>query len=414
MTFTIRTLYLTLGALLTLLPGMSSGTPYRLIASSPHPEARPHPCGRARLARLAIRNAAALSTFPIAVWLQSPSNAARYKAAGINLYVALWQGPTEEQLAALKAAGMPVICEQNRTGLAHKDDKTILGWMHGDEPDNAQPVKDPATGKEGWGPCIPPAKIVEEYRQMRAADPTRPVMLNLGQGVANDQWIGRGSGAQLSDYETYVKGADIVSFDVYPVAGLGPDGENKLWYVPKGVDRLVHWTGGSKPIWTCIECTAIDGGKRASPAQVRAEVWMAIVHGARGIIYFVHQFKPKFDEHALLDDPEMLPAVTALNRQVQELAPVINSPDVKDVLEVVPSDQGPVDAVLKRQGGAAYVFAVGMRNMPIRAGFRLRGLGSHATAEVLGESRTVTLKDGYFEDSFTPYAVHLYRIRLRG
>src|ERR1044071_3172543 len=32
--------------------------------------------------------------FPIAVWLQSPSNAARYQAAGVNLYVGLWKGPT--------------------------------------------------------------------------------------------------------------------------------------------------------------------------------------------------------------------------------------------------------------------------------------------------------------------------------
>src|SRR5688572_27433227 len=64
--------------------------------------------------------------FPIAVWLQSPHNATAYKAAGINLYVGLWQGPTEAQLAALKAAEMPVICEQNEVGLAHKSDKIIV------------------------------------------------------------------------------------------------------------------------------------------------------------------------------------------------------------------------------------------------------------------------------------------------
>ena len=31
--------------------------------------------------------------FPIAVWLQDPKNAAKYKAIGINLYVGLWKGP---------------------------------------------------------------------------------------------------------------------------------------------------------------------------------------------------------------------------------------------------------------------------------------------------------------------------------
>ena len=37
--------------------------------------------------------------FPIAVWLQDPRQAARYKDAGINLYVALWRGPTESSRA---------------------------------------------------------------------------------------------------------------------------------------------------------------------------------------------------------------------------------------------------------------------------------------------------------------------------
>src|SRR3954468_8705118 len=84
--------------------------------------------------------------FPLAVWLQTPANAVRYKAAGINLYVALWRGPTDDQLATLKQQGMHVICSQNATGLAHKDDPTIVGWMHGDEPDNAQRIR----GQKGY------------------------------------------------------------------------------------------------------------------------------------------------------------------------------------------------------------------------------------------------------------------------
>lgn len=178
------------------------------------------------------------SYFPIAVWLQSPKNAVRYKAAGFNLYVGLWQGPTEKQLAQLKKAGMPVICEQNAVGLAHRNDPIIIGWMHQDEPDNAQPIIDPKTKKQiGWGPCVPPGRIVSEYQQMKVADPTRPIMLNLGQGVANDQWIGRGPGASLDQYKTFVQGGDIISFDVYPIAGLVPNGVNKLWYVAEDIGQ---------------------------------------------------------------------------------------------------------------------------------------------------------------------------------
>jgi hypothetical protein len=351
--------------------------------------------------------------FPIGVWLQDPRNAPRFKQAGINLYVALWRGPTEDQLAALKAAGMPVICHQNKLGLAHKDDPTIIGWMHGDEPDNAQEVRDPQTGRRRYGPPIAPARIVADYERIHAADPTRPVMLNLGQGVANDAWIGRGPGASLDDYPKYVQGADVVSFDVYPVADLNrPDGAEYLWYVAKGVERLVKWTGGRKLVWNCIECTRIHDPKaKATPAQVKSEVWMALIHGSRGLIYFVHQFAPRFNEHALLDDPEMLAAVTAINRQIRDLAPVLNSPTVPDGATVRASaSEVPIDLMVKKMPEAVYLFAVGMRNKPAKGSFHVRGLPAEATARVLGEDREVAIRDGQFADDFPAYGVHLYRI----
>ena len=92
--------------------------------------------------------------FPIAVWLQHPRNALKYKAAGFNTYVGLWKGPTDVQLAALRGVGMKVICSQNEVGLRRLDDETIIGWMHGDEPDNAQSL---GNGK-GYGrprPLLP-------------------------------------------------------------------------------------------------------------------------------------------------------------------------------------------------------------------------------------------------------------------
>ncbi len=351
--------------------------------------------------------------FPIGVWLQDPRNAARYKHAGINLYVALWKGPTEPQLATLKAAGMPVICEQNQIGLAHRNDPTIIGWMHGDEPDNAQEMRDEKTGRRRYGPPVAPAKIVAGYERLRAADPTRPVMLNLGQGVANDDWKGRGPGASLDDYPAYVRGADLISFDVYPVAGLDrPDRADFLWYVPKGVDRLLKWTGGRKLVWNCIECTRIDNPTaKATPAQVRSEVWMALVHGSRGLIYFVHQFKPRFNEHALLDDPEMLAAVTAINHQIKELAPVLNSPTAVNGGTVHSSDPAsPIDLMVKRRPDATYVFAVGMRNHPVRGSLVVSGLPTLATAHVLGEDRSFKIRNSQFADDFAAYGVHIYRI----
>lgn len=351
-----------------------------------------------------------LDPLPIAVWLQSPGNAAAYRELGITLYVGLWQGPTDAQLDALKRAGMPVVCAQNAVGLARRNDPIIAGWMHGDEPDNAQPVVDPATGKTtGYGPFVPPEKIVDDYRRLKDADPGRPVLLNLGQGVANDDWVGRGPGATLSDYETYVHGADVVSFDVYPVAGVGrPD---RLWMVAQGVERLVRWAGSRRPVWSCIECTGIESGRRPTPAQVRSEVWMALIHGARGLIWFVHAFAPRFDESALLSDPEMRAAVRAINARVRELTPVLEAPAVDALVSVRGSEPGvPIALTARRHGGALFVLAVGMRHGRTRATFRVRGLPRRAVAQVLDEDRAVPVEDGVLVDDFGPFDARLYRI----
>ena len=273
--------------------------------------------------------------FPIAVWLQDPRNAPKYQALGINLYVALWKGPTAEQIAELKRHRMPVICDQNDYALKHLDEKTIVGWMHGDEPDNAQSLPN---GK-GYGPPIPPEKIVEAYRKIKANDPTRPVMLNLGQGVAWDGWYGRGVRTNHpEDYAQYVRGGDIISFDIYPAVHDKPAMAGKLWYVARGVERLRGWAGSDRIVWNCIECTRISNAKaKPTPQQVKAEVWMSIIHGSQGLIYFCHQFQPRFIEAGLLADEEMAQAVGAINREVQGLAEVINSPSLAKAATVTVS-----------------------------------------------------------------------------
>jgi len=348
--------------------------------------------------------------FPIAVWLQNPSKAKKYHSAGFNTYVGLWRGPTEKQLAELKIAGMKVICHQNKVGLKHIDDPTIIGWMHGDEPDNAQSLG----RNKGYGPPIPPKKIIGDYQEIHRADPTRPVLLNLGQGVAWDGWHGRGVRTNHpEDYPEYVKGCDIASFDIYPVVHSKPQVAGKLWYVARGVERLVKWTEGKKVLWNCIECTRINNPERkATPQQVRCEVWMSIIHGSMGLIYFVHEWQPRFNESALLSDPEMLLEVTAINRQIIELAPVLNSPTIKDTVSVSSDNKDvPVAVMMKKYEGMTYFFAVGMRDGQTIATFIVRGLNNDRTVEVLGENRTITSKDGVFKDNFRAWDVHLYRIK---
>lgn len=351
--------------------------------------------------------------FPLAVWVQNPNNAPKYKAAGINTYVGLWRGPTDEQLATLKSHGMYVICSQNAAGLAHKDDPTIIAWMHGDEPDNAQLVR----GEKGYGPPILPAKIVGDYQKRKEADPSRPVLLNLGQGVAWDQYIGRGVRRNHpEDYPEYVQGCDIASFDIYPACHEHKDIAGKLWYVADGVSRLKKWAGEKRQVWNCIECTHISNPKaKATPQQVKAEVWMSLVRGSQGIIYFCHQFQPTFIEAGMLADDAMVAGITAINQQIQQLAPVLNSDSVADAATVESSAADtPVEFVAKRQGVELYLFAVAMRGNATAATFRLADGPKSTQVEVIGESRVVELTNGQFRDEFGPWGVHLYRLKSNG
>jgi hypothetical protein len=281
--------------------------------------------------------------------------------------------------------------------------------MHGDEPDNAQSL---GQGK-GYGPPILPERIAEGYQRIRRADASRPVVLNLGQGVAWDGWYGRGVRTNHpEDYPQYAKGCDIASFDIYPAVHDKPEVAGKLWYVARGVERLVQWTEGKKVVWNCIECTRIQNPKaKATPGQVRCEVWMSIVHGSMGLIYFVHEWEPRFNESALLSDAEMLSAVTAVNKQIAELAPVLNSATVKDAVSVVPDNKDvPVAVTAKEYKGAVYVFAVCMRDAETSAAFTVRGSKGERAVKVLGENRQIDSKDGVFKDKFNAWDVHIYML----
>ncbi len=182
--------------------------------------------------------------------------------------------------------------------------------------------------------------------------------------------------------------------------------------MPKGVERLKKWTEGRKPVWCCIETTFINNPKRkATPDEVRAEVWMALIHGADGILYFAHQFKPTFIEAGLLADDAIAREVAAINRRITSLAPVLNSPDVADGATVTSSNQDvPIAFVVKRYDGASYLFAVSMRDGETTATFQLSNRAD-AKVEVLDEDRALDAKAGAWTDRFVGYQAHLYRIK---
>ncbi len=351
--------------------------------------------------------------FPLGAWLQAPKNAQKYKDIGINTFVGLWEGLNGEALDCFRKTDIKVICEINEFAAeyinANPDDHTVTGWMQWDEPDNAQ-----NTGSS-WGPPVDPGSVIVKYNQIKNIDPFRPVFLGLGQGVAH-RYIGRGIDTGKDDlYDRYIKGADIICFDIYPVNAEESDIHNKLWLVPKGVDSLRTRSNDEKPVWAWIETGSINGVNRPSPEQIRAEVWMAIIHGAKGIGYFMHEFSPVFHEAGLLTDPDNSAnkeMISSVNKLITALAPVINSPghhfaSVKaDIVEI------PIDMMTKEYNGDTYIFTAAMRDGETAAVFTLaRPSQTCNDVTVIGENRKLKIKNGQFTDTFKSFDIHIYRFK---
>jgi len=341
--------------------------------------------------------------FPIGVWLQSPTRAASYKAIGINTFVGLYEGPTEEQLAALARQHMFAIAGQNDVALKSVNRHVIKAWMQEDEPDNAQPI-----GPGVYGTCIPAIEVARRTREMKARDPTRPIMINFEQGVANEFWRGRGPcNGDQGYYDIAIQGADLLSYDIYPVGSTTPQVKGRLEYVARGVTNLAKRATDGQSVWMALETTALDPTRRPTAAEVRAEIWMALVHGATGIFYFVHAFKPTFREDAIFRYPDIVEEVTKTNRLILSLSPALKSPSVSGAISV--SSQVPIATMVKVYKDNTYIFAVAMQNSPSTARITVNNV-HQTSARVIGEGRSVSLAQGSFEDQFEGYGVHLYQI----
>jgi hypothetical protein len=346
------------------------------------------------------------SFFPVEVWLQNPTNAARYAAVGVNTFTGLYKGPTDEQLAGLADAHVATYCDRAGVWSAHLADPTIEAWTQPDGPDNAQ-----QNASGGYDPCIDPAVVRAGYDAFVATDPTRPVYLGLGRGVADTQWNGRGTCTGMTDmYSEYAKGGDLLAFHIYPHEDGVP-----IETVATGVDNLRAWSADRKPVTATIEASDINDHGRPTPAELAAEVWMSLVHGAAGVQYFCHRFLPTFSETDCLDDAPTAAALADIDGRIRALAPVLNTPSVANGVTVTSSAPDiPVDVMLKREGGATYLFAVEMRGGATQATFTLRAIPRAAKVEALGEGRTLDVTPAAggvsFGDDFSGYAVHLYEI----
>jgi hypothetical protein len=366
------------------------------------------------------------SFFPIGVWYESvisQDDVDKDKAAGVNTYVELTE---TSDMALIRKNGMFAIPSKPITGYGAE----TVAWLITDEADMwAGPGDDGWTGNfPGQGPlCVPddPDKERCGYTVMKTlkgrlpSGDGRPYYANYGKGVMVHQ-SDKDAARFVNDY------TDLVSLDLYWYTSsyACQDAENWLDIPPAQcrlaanygslIDRqreLDAVDGRRQPVYAFVEVgwPAPEDKQNIEPDQLKGAVMSSLIHEARGIIYFNHSFGgPCQTQHALRDKcgERTRPAVTEMDRQIRQLAPVLNTQSLRH-----PFGPG-LDTMLKAYKGSYYVFSMlkrGEHTGPRT--FTLPGGVTPREVEVLYENRRLPVSGGTFTDSFEKeYSYHIYKV----
>jgi hypothetical protein len=314
------------------------------------------------------------SMFPIAVWAMGDKTAPTFAELGVNLFVG---DPNDDAVlgcnniaksGCVAFIGWKKYAQDEAKRKAIASSPGFLGWMHGDEPDNPGVVDG-----EYRDSHVPPAEVIADYQAMKASSTPAPMYLNLGIGLA----VGTSQTTSDEVYREFMKSADIVCYDVYPVS-THPNGANRLHLVARGVEHLKA-LAGERPAWIWLECTAINGNETAVgnrtvyPHELRAEIWMSILYGADGIGYFPHEMTPYRGGPKIIPE-ELQKEMKLTNRLLHKLAPTLRT-GKKQMLAVEAkaasagqaAEPARVDAALWQKGEDVLIVAVNMKNAAVES-----------------------------------------------
>ena len=303
--------------------------------------------------------------FPLLVLAQCGENFDAGLQAGITLFVENGCGGIAPQSTALAGRALSLTSAEE-AGIGGPG---VIGWYYPDEPD--------LKGISGDGlPHFPTLAETGRLRVLTLSNHfySRTDALPAGRGV----------------YPGLVAPSDLAGFDLYPLQE-----SCKADWLPDvaTAQRELRTLAGDRPTFQWIEartwqCHQPDLG--VTPATVRAESWLAVAGGARGLGFFPADWPP-----------DVAPGVATVSRETAALGPALLAPDVP--VSATP----PVVAGARLLGGAFYVFAVNPTHESVHATIRAEGLHGDS-AVVLGENRSVEISGGAIVDDFGPLAVHLY------
>lgn len=305
--------------------------------------------------------------FPLMVWNQCPDEYARSLAVGITLFAENPCGSLRDQLGALSGRALSA-------GVAGKEGASgtgLIGYFHPDEADGlgltAATLPDPPNGTVRGVSLL---TLTNHFYS--GADP-----LPWGRAM----------------YPGLVAAADVVGFDLYPLQEWCR--VERLPDVYLAQRELVALARG-KPTFQWIEAAGWrcpDGATAVTPDAVRAEAWLAIAGGARGLGFFPATWSPRVGE-----------AIAGISRHITSLGPALFSFRA----EAATTPSAPAVVVSARSHhGALYIVAVNSSRQPVSATFRSSQLDGRRLS-VLAESRTVSADGDTFSDRFGPLEVHIY------
>jgi hypothetical protein len=234
---------------------------------------------------------------------------------------------------------------------------------------------------------------------------------------------------------------DAVSMDMYwytiPDSSFGsayvpsvngpenPRSASSYGAMVRGMRQVDTNDGKLQPIWMFIE--NLSGGpaeqfvRYLTPGELMGAAMSTIIADARGIVWFNSAMSAPSGGSVYGNvmrnaqyDPDFvgLPQINAMstvNHQVTALAPVINTQSY------VWTFGANLDTMLKTYNGFAYIFAMCANNTtPGSRTFTLPTAVKGLTVTVLNESRTISVSDHQFTDTFAfEYTYHIYMVSVQ-
>ena len=172
-------------------------------------------------------------------------------------------------------------------------------------------------------------------------------------------WVNEANNSDLKYVRAYLDGIDITGCDLYPVSATN----GKVTVIGDATDRWMRVRHrGEKPVWMVLQAFSwhelgdyYKAKKAAYPTfnQSRQMAYIAIAHGAKGILYWGSSY---------LKSDEFRTSLYALTRELAELQPFLVAPHVEGVRAgVVEVRKSPTDLDVRafaRKSGDDWIVVV--------------------------------------------------------